>query len=121
MASGGQTPPRKSAGARRHRVALQQGVSTLDALRGRTQTWTTYATVWAAIDEMPAVVSETQATVLYQVTLLFRADTFAKYLAGTQQQVLTTQKALKVIEVVNPDERNLDLVLYCALAPRAAA
>jgi head-tail adaptor len=110
----GLIPTRKGAGQRRHFVSLQKGVSTTDAMGGRTQSWDTYARIWAAIDEQPLVVSEVQATVLYQVTMPFRQDTYDLYIAGTQLQVVTATKTLKVLEVINAEERNRDLVLHCA-------
>jgi head-tail adaptor len=98
----GLIPTRKGAGQRRHFVSLQKGVSTTDAMGGRTQSWDTYARIWAAIDE------------LYRVTMPFRQDTYDLYLAGTQLQVVTATKTLKVLEVINAEERNRDLVLHCA-------
>jgi head-tail adaptor len=112
----GLMPVRKGAGQRRHLVELQHDVSVTDAMGGRTQAWATYAREWMAVDSQPLVVSETQATVLYQVTMPFRQDTWDKHLEGTQQQVVTESKVLKVLEMVNPEERNRELILQCARA-----
>lgn len=112
------TPVRKGAGQLRHRLALQQDVPVVDALGGRTQTWDTYGNEWAAVDEMPLVVSETQSSVLFQVTMRYRADILEKHLAGTQLRVVTPTRTLKVLEIVNPEHRNRDLVLSCAQANR---
>jgi len=103
-----------SSGRRRDWVTLEEEIETTDALGGRSQTWSEYVTLRAAIETKPAVVSESQATVLYLVTIPYRADTVTKHFAGSQQHVVTADKTLKVLEMVTPEERKRELVLYCA-------
>jgi head-tail adaptor len=107
---------RKGAGERRHQLALQQGVAVTDALGGRSQAWVTYGTVRAAVESVPFVVSELQATVQFTVTMRYRADVVTKYRAGTQQRLVGAGQTLKVLAVVNQAQRNRDLVLHCAPA-----
>lgn len=104
-------PTRKGAGDRRHRVELQTATTTTDALRGRTNTWTTYETYWGAVDVQPFVVSEQGATALYLVTVPYdsRIDT-------QQRAVVNETLRLKVLLVVNAELRNRDLILHCAQA-----
>lgn len=106
-------PLRKRAGQLRHRVELQEGVTVTDETGGGTESWPTFGYDQAAIDGMPFVVSETQATVLYQVALRYRRDLVDKYDAGTQVRVVGNGKTLKVLAVLNAEERNRDLVLHC--------
>lgn len=107
-------PLRKRAGQLRHRVELQEGVATEDETGGKTETsWPTFGYDQAAIDGAPFVVSETQATVLYQVSLRYRADVVQKFDAGTQLRIVGNGKTLKVLALVNAEERNRDLVLHC--------
>ena len=109
------TPLRKGAGARRSRVAIQEGGWVLDALGGRTETWSTYGHDWAGIDETLLKFDDTQASVGYVLTLPYRADIETKQLAGTQQRIVVGDRTLKVLAVMNPEQRNRDLVLQCAL------
>jgi head-tail adaptor len=106
-------PLRKRAGQLRHRIKLQAAVEVEDETGGKTETWPTFAFEQAAIDGAPFVVSETQATVLYQVSLRYRADVIEKFDAGTQLRVVGNGKTLKVLALVNAEERNRDLVLHC--------
>lgn len=112
------TPLRKSAGQLKQRVTLQQAVSVTDALGGRAETWQAFGQDWAAIDPMPFVVSEVQATVLFQVSMRYRADVVEKDLAGTQLRIVEQKndRVLKVLAVINPEERQRDLVLTCGKA-----
>jgi SPP1 family predicted phage head-tail adaptor len=108
-------PLRKGAGQRRTRITLQHGTAVLDALGGRTQTWTTYGHDWAAVDETLLKFDDTQASVGYVLTIPYRADVETKQLAGTQQRVVFGDRTTKVLAVMNPEQRNRDLVLQCAL------
>jgi SPP1 family predicted phage head-tail adaptor len=113
--AGGLTPLRKGAGARRCRVTLQHGTAVLDALGGRTQTWSTYGHDWAGIDETVLKVDDTQASIGFTMTIPYRADVATKQLAGTQQRVVFGDRTFKILAVQNPEQRNRDLVLVCAL------
>lgn len=106
----------KRAGQRQHRVVLQEGVPVIDALGGRSQTWPSFAEDWAAIDSLPLVVSETEATILFQVTLKYRADVAEKHAAGTQLRVVGGGVTLKLLDLINPEQMNVALVLHCARA-----
>jgi head-tail adaptor len=109
----GTTPVRKRAGQLRHRITLQQGVQVPDELGGHTQTWPEFGDDWGAIDVQPFVVSETEATVLYQVALRYRADVVEKFNAGTVLRVVSGDYTLKVLTIVNAELRNRELVLHC--------
>jgi head-tail adaptor len=101
------------AGQLRHAVELQEGVPVEDETGGASETWPAFGTGHAAIDEQPFVVNETEATVLYQVSMRYRSDVVERFDAGTQLRVVGNGKTLKVLAIVNPQERNRDLVLHC--------
>jgi SPP1 family predicted phage head-tail adaptor len=104
----GQIATRKGAGQLRHRVQLQSATVVTDSQGGRSQTWATYATVWGAVDPVPVVVSEEQSVVLFIVSIRYRSDVVK------QQRVIAEGMTLKILELVNPEQRNRDLVLHCA-------
>lgn len=111
----GIVPVRKGAGQLRHRVALQEGIAITDAIGGRTQSWSTYGHDQVAMEPVPLVVSDTQASVIYTVTLRYRSDLDEKQKAGTQQRVVGGGRTLKVLAVVDPEQRHRDLILQCAV------
>ncbi len=104
---------RKRSGQLRHRVELQEGVTVTDETGGGSETWVSFGFDQAAIDSLPFVVTETEATVLYQVSMRYRADLVSRFDAGTQIRVIGNGKTLKVLAIVNSEERNRDLVLHC--------
>lgn len=105
----------KSSGQRRDWITLEEEIETVDALGGRSQTWAPYVTLRAAIEPQPPTsLTESAATVLYLVTIPYRPETVAKQAAGSQQHVVTPDKTLKVLEMLTPQERKRELVLYCA-------
>jgi SPP1 family predicted phage head-tail adaptor len=101
-------PIRKGAGQLRKRVALQSAALVVDALGGRTQVWTTYATVWAAVEPQPFVVGSQKAEVLTVITIRYRPDVAA------EQQVVSEGKTYTVLVVIDNENRHRDLVLHCA-------
>lgn len=104
---------RKRIGQLRHRVEFQEGVRVTDETGGAAETWPAFGEDWAAMDEMPFVVSETEATVLYQISMRYRSDVATKFQAGTQLRVVANTKTLKVLAIVNSEDRNRDLILHC--------
>jgi head-tail adaptor len=94
---------------------LQHGTAVLDAMGGRTQSWSTYGHAWAGVDEVLLKFDDTQASVGFAVTFPYRSDVEEKQLAGVQQRVVLGDRTMKVLAVMNPEQRNRDLVLQCAL------
>ena len=102
-------PTRKGAGQRRQRVQLQSPTEVLDALRGRTITWTTYGSCAAAIDQQPMVKSEQQASMIYLVTIPYRTGVLKGH------RVLAPGLTVKVIaDPEDPQFKHRELVLHCA-------
>ena len=59
-----------------------------------------------------------QATVVYTVTMRYRADIMDNYLAGIQQRVVDEDAGLtlKVLAVVDTELKHRDLQMNCAKA-----
>ncbi len=104
---------RKRPGELRHRVELQEGVTVVDETGGGSEVWPVFGHDRAAIDSLAVVANETEATVVFQVSMRYRADLVAKVDAGTQVRVVGNGKTLKVLAILNSEERNRDLVLHC--------
>ncbi len=95
------------------KIELQEKVSTAaDSVGQRTFTWTTFATVWAAIVPVSAREQEFAKS--------FGGDTSHKvtirYRSGITRaiRILFGTRVLHVNGVLNPDERNVRLELFCA-------
>lgn len=105
--------PRRS-GERRHRVALQSITGRSASGDGYTDTWATYATVWAEVRPAPAsssdrAVAQTQQTpITHLVALDYRSDIKARH-----RVLLKDTRALYIRGLQNEDERNVTLVLSC--------
>lgn len=102
-------PTRKGAGGRRQRIQLQSPTTIVDSLKGRSITWTTYASASASVEPQPFVVSEQQATMLYLVTMPYRSTT-----AIGHRVLASGGLRLKVLEVNDPELRHRDTILHCA-------
>lgn len=109
----GQVPLRRGAGQRRQRVDLQKGVPVTDETGGASETWPVFGQDWAAIEPVPFVVDETKAAVLFTVAIRYRQDLVDLDDIGTQIRVVGAGKTLKMLALVNPEERNRDLILHC--------
>ena len=102
----------RRAGHRRHQVALQHTTRATSAT-GFTDTWATYATVWASVEPAAAarverLVSNTLTVpVSHLVTIDYRDDVVAK------DRVLFGSRALFIQGWQNDEERNKTLTLAC--------
>lgn len=102
----------RRAGDRRHEVALQS-VARSSSGEGYAETWTTYATVWAAVlpyapgqtDRVVAATTETPISHL--VELDYRSDLEASH------RVLFDSRKLFVRSLQNVAERNVTHLLFC--------
>lgn len=96
---------RKSAGELRHRVELQSATEVVDPLGGRTQVWSTFATVPAAIEPQSFVMGTENPELPTLISM--------RYIEGVRQKqrVIGNGKTYAVVTVQNIEERNIDLVL----------
>lgn len=115
-------PVIRRAGERRHRVALQSLSGRTSAGDGYTETWATYATVWAAVRPATAaaverVVAQTQQVpITHLVDVDYRSDLRAAHrllFGGTLVDTDTNTRKLYIRGVQNAEERNITLTLAC--------
>ena len=118
MPFGGSTPTRKRAGQRSILVTLWSAGTTKDAILGQTPgAFVQFGTDDAAIDEVPFIVNATEHGVLYKVTLLYRADIVTEFETLKKRvRVIGGGKTLALLEIENPQRRNIQMVLHCAVA-----
>ena len=111
------TVKRATIGQRRERVQIQKATTVTDSMGGRTDNrWREFGTWWAKVTVVPFVVSDTQATMLYQLEGLFRQDVLDLFNAGTglRAAVKKSDLTMKVMAVEVPKLGNRNMVLHCA-------
>ena len=101
-------------GARVHKVRIEvPGPAVADGEGGFTQAWTTLATPWASVAPATArdlervVAGTVQSTATHLVTI--------DYVRGvsTKARLLLNERVFSITGVVNPEERNAELILTC--------
>lgn len=106
----------RRAGERRHFVELQAlpAATPTATSTGFSETWTTYASVWASVRPAPANVSErpvastTQTPITHLVEIDYRSD-----IRQNHRVLLKDSRALYIVGQENIDERDKILVLSC--------
>lgn len=101
-------PILKSAGQFNKRVTLQAPSTTIDPLGGTSQTFTSYATVWGAVDPQPFIVGSEKAEVLTLITVRYREDIVARHRAVSEGVTY------EVVAVIDPQMQHRQLTLHCA-------
>ena len=99
-------------GLLRHRVAIQQRDTTLDAFGQRAQTWTTLYTIWAAIED----ISGKELIASMAINTELSTHIFMRFRAGitTAHRVLYQGAAYNIQAVVDPTGRKRELHLMCS-------
>ncbi len=100
-----QTLPRKASGQLRHWVELQDAEEVVDPLGGRSQVWSTYATVPAAVEPQSFIMGTETPELPTLISI--------RYIEGVRQKqrVVVNGKTYAVVTVQNIEERNRDLIL----------
>lgn len=98
------------AGDLRHEADFQSATKVVDALGGRSETWSTFASrVPAGMKDVPLVKSEDDATVVRLVTIRYRDD------VRVEQRVIIDGLTLKILAIEQPGgRRKRKLILHCA-------
>ena len=117
MPPGGGIPVRKRAGQRRIRVTLWSSTTEVDALLSQEDgEYAQFGSGWAAIDEVPFIVNASEHGVLYKVTTRYRTDVIDEFETEKKRvQIRGGGKTLNLLEIENPERRNIELVLHCAV------
>ena len=103
-------------GQLRHRIKLQSPVSTPDAEYGGAvpPSWADEDEVWAAIEPLRGrtyfAAAQANAELTHKVTIRYRAGLLPSW------RVLFGERALSIVSVINPEERNRWLELMCTEA-----
>lgn len=102
----------------RHRVTIQQPVVAVNGYGERITTWSTVATVWAAVEPLRGReffdAEQTQAEVSHRVVLRYRAGMVAT------MRLLHLTRVLHIQAIIDVDERHRELQLMCREMPDAA-
>lgn len=114
----GTTPTRKRAGQLRTRIVLYSSGTDKDPLLGQTDgDFVEFGRDWAAIDEVPFIVNATEHGILYKVTVGYRADIVSEFETLKKRvQIIGGGKTLNLLEIENPERRNIQVVLHCSVA-----
>lgn len=101
-----------NAGRLRKRVTIQQSSLAGNTYGEQTKTWTTFKQVWAAVEPLQGrefwAGQQVQNETTYRVRI--------RYLAGVvpQMRILYGTKVLNIQQIINPQERNIELQLMCS-------
>ncbi len=99
------------AGRLRHRVTIETPGGTASAFGEVAQSWSTVATVWAAVEPTSSrerVENEqTKTFTTHRVLVRYRDD------VTTSERVTFGSRTLNILSVINPNEQNATLELLC--------
>jgi hypothetical protein len=117
MPGGGLVPIRKRAGQRRTRATFWSAASTRDVIGGQPSgVFSQFGVDQVAVDEIPFVINASEHGVLYKVTTKYRSDIVTQFETNKRRvQVRVPGKTLNLLELENPERRNIELILHCAV------
>ena len=99
------------AGKLRHKVTIKSREASQDEYGEVTYTWSTAARAWANIEPLAGRellhAQQVNAELTHRVTM--------RYMSGVDptDRIAFGSRTLEVVSVINPDERNKELVLLC--------
>ena len=101
-------------GQLRHRVRLQRPGGARDAVGARITTWTDVGVVWAQVEPLSGrdemVAAQRQASTSHKVTIRYSSAVAG---VAADWRVVFGERILVVDNIINPDERNEMLELFC--------
>ena len=93
------------------RIELQHYVETRDAVGWVTKTWSTYATVWAALRTLSGrerdVASQERATLSHEITIRYRSGVHADH------RIVRGGRTFDIKDARNVDEGNVEIRMRC--------
>lgn len=102
----------------RHRVTIQQPVAAVNGYGERITTWSTVATVWAAVEPLRGReffdAEQTQAEISHRVIMRYRTG------MESTMRLLHLTRVLHIGTIIDVDERHRELQLMCREMPDAA-
>ena len=110
--------PQVSSGQRRVKIELRSSTTTVDVLGGLPQgNYSAFGNDWAELSEIPFIVSSTEHGMLYQFVIRYRADIISEFETQKKRvRVVDGVREYQVLEIENPEQRNIELKLHCAPA-----
>ena len=105
-------------GRLRHRVTIQSPVVATNGYGERIVTWSTVATVWAAVEPLRGReffdAEQVQAEISHRVVLRFRSG------INSSMRLLHLSRVLHIQAIIDVDERHREMQLMCREMPDAA-
>lgn len=99
------------AGKLRHRVELHSASTDRSDYGEQTETWSKYDTVWASIEPLQGRELMHAQQISAEITHLARMRYNSS--AATEHRVIFGARTLEIISIINPEERNREMVLMC--------
>lgn len=98
-------------GKLRHRVTLQESISSKDSFGAEIETWSDTATVWASIEPL----SGKEYFAAQQVNAEINTKITIRYRAGVQStmRLAFQNRQFDILSVINTEEKKLELILMC--------
>ena len=99
-------------GKMRHRITIQHAAQTQNSYGEPIYSWSTFSTVWAAVEPVQGREFWAQQQVQGEVTHRIRI----RYLSGvtSAMRVLYGSRVLAIKSVIDPKERHEEMQLMCA-------
>lgn len=97
----------------RHRITIQKKSATRDSYGAETISWTTYLTVWAAIEPLRGREYMEARQVQADVDTRIRMRAQSVYTIKPGMQVLFGARIFDIISVIEVEERNREVQLMC--------
>lgn len=102
-------------GKLRHRVTLQESAAVRDSFGAEVETWTDITTLWASVEPLSGreyfAAQQVNTEISTKITLRYRAG------IKPEMQILFASRVFEILSVVNPEEKNTQLVLMCKEVP----
>ena len=105
-------------GERRKKARILYGVLNTDPMGGRSDpTWKPVLDSWfVQVTVVPFVVSETEATLLYDLEGLYVKDLLDRFNHGQSLRAIVDDLTLKIFSVEDPQLKHKTLVAHCGKA-----
>lgn len=102
------------AGLLRHKVEIQEKVTSRDSMGGEVVTWETFTHCWCSIEPLSGreyfAAQQVQSTVSHKMQM--------RYQPGIQpfHQIKWGERTFNIDAILNDSERNVTLTIYCTEA-----
>jgi SPP1 family predicted phage head-tail adaptor len=102
------------AGLLRHKIEIQNKVVTRDSMGGEVVTWVAFAHAWASIEPLSGreyfAARQIQASITHKMKMRYQSGIMPYH------QIGWGERFFNIDAVMNTEERNKELVLFCTEA-----